>query len=73
MSTVAENLIDLGKGVLLYFWTQVTTLRIYMSHHKICGVKISHSSNFNLISIALWYKNDVIIFFFLSIVMENDK
>ncbi len=36
---------------------------LYVSHHKIYGVKISHSSNFNPISITLWYENNIIISF----------
>ncbi len=43
-----------------------------MFHCKIYIAKISHSSNFNPVSIALWYKNNIIIFF-LSIVMDSDK
>ncbi len=62
----------LGRCILFYFWMQEVTVGIYMSHHKIFDGKISHSSNFNSISIPLWYKNNIIIFF-LSIVMDSDK
>ncbi len=47
-------------------------MNLYMFHHKIYAVKISHSFNFNPVSITLWYENNVIIFF-LSIVMDSDK
>ncbi len=48
------------------------TVEINISHRKIYGVKISHSSNFNPVSIALWYENNIIIFF-LSMVTDIDK
>ncbi len=62
----------LGRGVLLYFCTLELTVGIYnMFHHKIYIIRISHSSNFNLISILLLYENNIKIFF-LSIVMDSD-
>ncbi len=70
---VTENLNDLGEVCSTIFLTARSDCRdLYMSHHKIYGVKISHSSNFNPISITLWYENNIIIFF-LSIVMDSDK
>ncbi len=50
---------------------QEVTVGIYMSHHKIYGVKSFDSSNFNFVSIKVWYEN--IIIFFLFIVMDSDK
>ncbi len=67
-----RTLMTLGRCVLLYFWTQEVTVGIYISHHKIYGIKISPSSNFNLVSIALRYENNIIIFF-LSTVLDSNK
>ncbi len=73
MSTVVEDLHDLGEVCSIIFLDVRSDCRdLYMSHHKIYGVKISHSSNFSPISITLWYENNIIIFF-LSIVMDSDK
>ncbi len=61
---VIENLNDLGEVCSGIFLDARSDRRdLCMSHHKIYGVKISHSSNFNSISILLWYENDIIIFF----------
>ncbi len=73
MSVVVENLNDLGKVCSIIFLDARSDCRdLYMSRHKIYGVKISHSSNFNTISIALWYENNIIIFF-SSIVVDSPK
>ncbi len=58
---------------IILFLNPRSDLEIYVRFTiKIYVVKISHSSNFNRVSIALWYENSVIIFF-LSIVMDSDK
>ncbi len=62
----------LRRCVLLYFWTQRVTVEICTCHHKIYSLKISHSFNFNPISITLWYESNIIIIL-LSIVMDGDK
>ncbi len=51
-----------GSCVLLYFWMQDVTAGIYMSHYKLYGLQICHSSNFNLVFVTLWYENNIIIF-----------
>ncbi len=61
---VVENLNDLREVCSIIFLAARSNCRdLCMSHHKIYGVKISHSSNFNSISITLCYKNNIIIFF----------
>ncbi len=70
---VAENPNDLEEVCSIIFLDAGSDLRdLYMSRHKIYGVKISHCSNFNPISIALRYKNNIKIFF-LSLVMDCGK
>ncbi len=62
---VVENLNDLGEVCSIIFLDARSDYRdLYMAHHKIYGIKVSHSSNFNLVSITSWYEN--IIIFFLS-------
>ncbi len=70
---VVKNLNDLGEVRSIIFLDARSDCRdLYMSRHKIYSLNISHSSNFNPISIALWYESDIIIFL-LSIVMGSDK
>ncbi len=70
---VVENLNDLGEMRSIIFSETRSDYRdLYTFHHKIYIVKISHSSNFNPISITSWYESNIIIFF-LSLVMDSDK
>ncbi len=72
MSAVVKNLNDPGEVCSIIFLDPGSDCRdLCMSHHKIYSVKISHSSNFNLIFITLWYENNIIIFF-LPIIMDSD-
>ncbi len=73
MFVIVENLNDLGEGCSIIFLDARSDCGdLCMSNRKMYGIKISHSSNFNPISITLWYENNIIIFF-LSIVMDSDK
>ncbi len=68
-----KNLNDLGEVCFNIFLDARSDCRdLYMSHHKIYGVKISHSTNFNPVSLTLWDENKLIIFF-LSKVMDSNK
>ncbi len=70
---VIENLNDLLEvSSILFLDARNDRTYLYMSRYKIYGVKISHSLNFNPVSITLWYENSIIIFF-LYIVMDSDK
>ncbi len=70
---VVENLNDLGEvRSIIFLDPRSDHWDLYMFHNKIYVVKMSLSSNFNPISITLWYENNIIIFF-LSTVMDNDK
>ncbi len=70
---VVENLNDLGEVCSIIFLdVRSDYTDLYKSHHKIYSVKILHASNFNPVSITLWYENNIIIFF-LSVVMDSDK
>ncbi len=63
---VVENPNVLGKvGYIIFLDARSNCRTIY-------GVQISHYSDFYPISIALWYENNIIIFF-LSIVIDSDK
>ncbi len=66
-----NDLLEVCSIIILYARSDCRDLYI-TSQHKIYGVKISHSSNFNPVSITLWYENNIIIFS-LSIVMDSDK
>ncbi len=69
---IVESLSDLGEVCpIIFLDLRSDYTDLYMSHHKIYGVKLL-SFNFNPISIKLWYENNIIIFF-LSIVMDSDK
>ncbi len=69
---VMENLNDLGEVCSIIFLDAGSDcMDLYMSHHNIYGVKIFPSSNFNPVSISLWYEN--IIIFFPSIITDSDK
>ncbi len=73
VSMVMDNLNDLGEVCSIIFLEARSDCRdFYTFHRKIYGVKISHSYNFNPVSITLWYENNIIIFS-LSIVMDSDK
>ncbi len=70
---VVVNLNNLGEVRSIIFLDPRSNYGdLYMFHHKIYVIKISRSSNFNPISITLWYENNIIIIF-LSIIMDSDK
>ncbi len=71
---VVENLNDLGEVCSIIFLDARSDYRdLYnMSLHKIYGIKMSHSSNFNPVFITLWHENNIIIFF-LSTVMDSGR
>ncbi len=59
-------------GSIIFLAVRSDCTDLYLFHHKIHGVNISHSSNFNPVSIALWYENNIIIFF-SSIVTDSKQ
>ncbi len=78
---VVEKFNDHGEVCSIIFLNARNDYRdLYLSHHKIYGVKMSHSSNFNPISITLWYENSIsfksifsFIFFILPILAQTLK
>ncbi len=71
---VVENLNNLGDVCSIIFLDARSDCRdLYASHHKIYSVKISHSSNFNPVSITLWYENNIsqflVILYWLTLLM----
>ncbi len=68
-----ENINGFGEVCSIIFLDSRSDCKdLCMSHHEIYSVKISHSFNFNPISITLWRENNIISFS-LSIIMDSDK
>ncbi len=74
MSVVVENLHDRGEVPSILFSDPRSDYGdLYTFHHKICDIKISHSSNFNPVSITLWYENKIIIFFLFVWILISEE